>query len=367
MIRSFEGLRGIAALFVVLHHMFCAPPRPLFVNAYLAVDLFFVLSGFVICRASAAQLTSWRSLRAFIIRRIGRLWPTHIATTLLALAVVRHFPSAGEALALATMSHGVIPFFAGIGNAVSWSAGDEMYVYLIFGATCLLMRGNALVIAFAMLALSACTLAVWMEISRACLLHGGCLNGLVYKFGWIRCLTGFFLGALVYEFRDRAVTLMNGPVFQVSALSASLFLLIAADAAPGSALAAPLVFAVLIGSLIRDRGPVASLMQKPAAQYLGKISYPLYLGHGVLLSVTVNIPENAGLMARIATYALFLFWSFGIAHLLHKYIEVPSRNRFNAWSQTFSHTDALTHSSETTRQQIFKPVGTHQPRAQQDR
>nr|WP_311530514.1 acyltransferase [uncultured Ralstonia sp.] len=333
MIASFEGLRGIAALLVVVHHMFCAQPHRHFVNAYLAVDLFFVLSGFVICRACGAQLSSPAALRTFVIRRVGRLWPTHIATTLLALAVIRRFPPASEMLVLATMSQGLNLFLGGIGNAVSWSAGDEMYVYLVFGAICFLMRSNARIAAFAILALSAYAFAVWLEISRACLFHGGCLNGLVFKLGWMRCIAGFFLGTLVYEFRDRVVALINDPVFQATAFSTSLFLLISADAIPGSALAAPLVFAALIGSLIDDRGPVARLLQKPAAQYLGKVSYPLYLGHGVLLPLVTDIPANTGLMARLVTYALFLFWSFGIAHLLHKYVEVPFRDRFNRWSQ----------------------------------
>lgn len=333
MIRSFEGLRGTAALFVVLHHMLCAPSRPLLVNAYLAVDLFFVLSGFVISHACGSQLTSPLSLRTFVIRRIGRLWPTHIATTLLAFAVIRQIPSGGEALALTTMSHGLNLYLTGIGNAASWSAGDEMYVYLIFAAICFLMRSNARILAFAILALSAYSLAAWLEIGRGCSQRGGCLNGLVFMFGWIRCFAGFFLGTLVYEFRDRVVTLTNGAVFQATAFFASLFLLISADAVPGSALAAPLVFAALIGSLIHDRGPVARLMQRQAAQYLGRVSYALYLGHSVMLPVAVNIPANAGLASRLSTYALFLFWSFGIAHLLHKYIEVPFRDRFNRWAR----------------------------------
>lgn len=192
--RSFEGLRGIAALFIVVHHMFCAWPHPLSANAYLAVDLFFVLSGFVISSACGPQLSNLASLRTFMIRRIGRLWPTHIATTVLALIVARHLPAFGETLALATMSQGLNVFQAGIGNAVSWSAGDEMYVYLLFGAGCILMRGRTRMVVFAALALTAWPLAAWIEIDRACLLQGGCLSKLVHQFGWLRCIAGFFIG-----------------------------------------------------------------------------------------------------------------------------------------------------------------------------
>ena len=334
--RSFEGLRGIAALFIVVHHMFCAWPHPLSANAYLAVDLFFVLSGFVISSACGPQLSNLASLRTFMIRRIGRLWPTHIATTVLALIVARHLPAFGEALALATMSQGLNVFQAGIGNAVSWSASDEMYVYFVFGAGCILMRGRTRMVVFAALGLTAWALAAWIEIDRACLLQGGCLSKLVHQFGWLRCIAGFFIGALIYEFRDRLITWASRPVFQVTAFSAALFLLISADALPGSALTAPLTFGALIGALISDRGPVSHILQTPAAQYLGKVSYPLYLAHGVMLPLVVSMPADVGLADQLVTYALFLFWAFAAAHVLHNYVEVPFRNRFNAWSQMLS-------------------------------
>ena len=335
--RSFEGLRGIAALFIVVHHMFCALPHPLSANAYLAVDLFFVLSGFVISSACGPQLSNLASLRTFMIRRIGRLWPTHIATTVLALIVARHLPAFGEALALATMSQGLNVFQAGIGNAVSWSASDEMYVYFVFGAGCILMRGRTRMVVFAALGLTAWALAAWIEIDRACLLQGGCLSKLVHQFGWLRCIAGFFIGALIYEFRDRLITWASHPVFQVTAFSAALFLLISADALPWSALTAPLTFGALIGALISDRGPVARILQTPAAQYLGKVSYPLYLTHGVMLPLVVSMPADVGLKQQLVTYALFLFWAFASASLLHNYVELPFRNRLNAWSQMRSH------------------------------
>lgn len=336
MIKSFEGLRGIAALFIVVHHMFCAWPHPLSANAYLAVDLFFVLSGFVISSACGPQLSNVASLRIFMLRRIGRLWPTHLATTVLALIVARHLPQFGETLALVTMSQGLNVFQSGIGNAVSWSTSDEMYVYLLFGVGYILLRRAVRMGVFAALALTACALAAWIEIDRACFLQGGCLSKLVHQFGWLRCIAGFFVGTLIYEFRDYLVTLTSHAVFQVTACSAALFLLMAADAIPGAALTAPLTFGALISALISDRGPVARILQTPAALYLGKVSYPLYLAHGVMLPLVVSMPANIGLMDQLVTYALFLFWAFAAAHLLHHYVEVPFRDRFNAWSQALS-------------------------------
>lgn len=69
------------------------------------------------------------------------------------------------------------------------------------------------------------------------------------------------------------------------------------------------------------------------AQYLGKVSYPLYLTHGVMLPLVVSIPADVGLKQQLVTYALFLFWAFASTSLLHNYVELPFRNRFNRWAQ----------------------------------
>lgn len=336
-ITSLEGLRGVAALFVVFHHMCYAPPHRLFESAYLCVDLFFVLSGFVICRAYGGQLTSSAQLRTFAIRRIGRLWPAHIATSVLAIAIAYRVPSIGEVLALATMSQGLNLFPEGVGDLVSWSISDEMFVYLAFGALCFLLQGKARIAGFAALALIGYGLAIWITLGiDRCQLTGKCL-GMTFNFGWTRCLAGFFMGALICEFRDRVAALAGGHITQLTASLASLSMVMFANDVPGSALFAPLVFAMLIGSLLADRGPIASLLQTRPAQYLGKVSYSLYLGHGVWFLQMLGVTTGTDLKDRLVPYALFLFWAFGIAHLLHKYVEVPFRNRFNAWSQTLSY------------------------------
>src|SRR5580693_4666657 len=76
-IKSLESLRGIAALLVVIHHV---PGWNLQIhdvrflrNGYLLVDLFFVLSGFVIHRAYADKIASFPQLVRFQFLRFGRL------------------------------------------------------------------------------------------------------------------------------------------------------------------------------------------------------------------------------------------------------------------------------------------------------
>src|ERR1700722_12878203 len=71
-----DGLRGVAALFVAMRHI------SFFHNlgvhgGYLAVDLFFVLSGFVIANAYEARLAGGPSAPRFLVLRYVRLWPVY--------------------------------------------------------------------------------------------------------------------------------------------------------------------------------------------------------------------------------------------------------------------------------------------------
>ena len=85
-----DSWRGISALLVaafhlpVLSHQFAIP---LLRNAFLFVDFFFVLSGFVITHAYDSKLATGRQGVSFMVRRFGRVWPLHMAVLLAFVAV----------------------------------------------------------------------------------------------------------------------------------------------------------------------------------------------------------------------------------------------------------------------------------------
>ena len=94
-IKALTGLRGVAALWVVWHHLgrepgFAVPfGQALPLRGYLAVDLFFVLSGFVLSLAFADWFiagVNWRAAGVFAARRLTRIWPMHAAALLALLA-----------------------------------------------------------------------------------------------------------------------------------------------------------------------------------------------------------------------------------------------------------------------------------------
>lgn len=80
-IEELESIRGLAALLVVFYHI--PNWNPLFDigiirNGYLMVELFFVLSGFVIYSAYAGRIGSSKDLMRFQFLRFGRLYPVHL-------------------------------------------------------------------------------------------------------------------------------------------------------------------------------------------------------------------------------------------------------------------------------------------------
>jgi peptidoglycan/LPS O-acetylase OafA/YrhL len=349
---SLEGVRGAAALLVVVLHLHVAMPGLEWAeNGYLAVDLFFVLSGYVIGAAYSANVRDGATLRAFITRRFVRIWPVHVAASVLCYAVVTVFaitfgfgaarfaPSIGEALAIVFLAQGLNIFNHDIGTAVSWSASDEFYTYLLFGVVCLIARGRLRIIAFVLLAFIGYALAVWASVGLGeCLKLGACFSA-TYRFGWSRCLVGFFVGALIAEYRLSApIAAMMGRVPQFLAFAVMFLFVLFADRVPGSALAAPLVFAALIASMSGDSGLIARIFQTRIAQYFGRLSYSLYLAHAVFLPLVYGAASSMpGPLAHAIEGAAFLLASLALAHVLCDRIETPCRRWFNArTSRAFS-------------------------------
>lgn len=347
--RSLEGLRGAAAFLVVLYHIgLLSPFTAIIRNGYLAVDLFFVLSGFVICAAYGDRLETGRDVWRFMARRIGRLWPLHIVTAILfslflgmifALGGMHpHIPTSAEAMSIATMTQGFDFFGHSIGNPVAWSTSDEFYVYLLFAAICVCARSHR-PIAFFIMAAAGFGVTVYVD-APVCAHTRTCLE-VHSAFGLARCLCGFFVGALVALSRDRLRSL-ELPAAQMALAIVTLAFVAATSAIPLVAFAAPLIFALLIASLVADRGPVALLLQTRSMQYLGRISYALYLAHAVFVMTFagwLNHDKFAIGYQLISVVALLLV-SFTLANLLHRYVEVPCRDRIYAWAD--SHIDDQT-------------------------
>src|SRR5450631_2878452 len=82
---ALDGIRGVAAICVMLMHFTLAQETTLFASAMAAVDLFFCLSGFVIAHSYGAKLDAGMGFGAFFTLRIVRLYPLYALGSLLGL------------------------------------------------------------------------------------------------------------------------------------------------------------------------------------------------------------------------------------------------------------------------------------------
>ena len=136
-----ESIRGLAALLVVLYHLpgwnkFVATSN--FVsNGYLMVNLFFVLSGFVIFKAYGNQIQTKSDLFKFQFLRFGRLYPVHLLFICIFLCYTAtpflqtNWTALSEQLLLiqAIGPNDSREFF----NPQAWSISVEFYAYFLFG------------------------------------------------------------------------------------------------------------------------------------------------------------------------------------------------------------------------------------------
>lgn len=204
---TLDGVRGVAAVAVVIFH---APIffTPFALNgAYLAVDLFFALSGFVIDFAYRARLDAGLGVRGFMRLRLVRLYPLYIlgavigaASGLAALLLGGGELSAGGLAVAAATSVAILPsptwgqapqLFPL--NSPAWSLFFELAVNLVYVLLWprLTLRTAAGVAAMAGLVLAGLTLA-----------HGGLGLGDTWGsagFGFLRALTSFFAGVTLHR------------------------------------------------------------------------------------------------------------------------------------------------------------------------
>ncbi|WP_070156269.1 acyltransferase family protein [Sphingobium phenoxybenzoativorans] len=342
-LRSLTSARGIAAWMVVIYHIRSganwAPAWLMEVahKGYLAVDFFFLLSGFVIyLSAHRAMLSGGASaIPAFLARRFARIYPLYgvmLGLTVMFALLLRatgredaNYPWAELPLHIAMMQNwGFTPALSW--NHPAWSISAEFAAYLLFPALVLwtplsrARRPNLLAAMIALLATLHILLAAFGEQT---------LGGDIPRFGLLRCLIEFSCGAVLCAFwlrgpdRDaRAMTIaFTGAIMfwgqWLSGLGSETW------AFPAGA--ACLILALAHASTLR-RNP---LHWRPL-HYLGEISYATYMVHFMLfIWFKIAFVKDATAIPPV-TMAAFLALTFAASVLLYHLVERPGRRWLGA-------------------------------------
>lgn len=278
-----DGLRGVCALAIVMEHCERLFRTGVVVcHGWLAVDMFFILSGFVIAGGYDRRLADGLTARQFAGLRIRRLAPVYWAGLVLCAAAALaqiHFRSSGtvwDVLGNTAMAAFLVPQVGGTGfaypaNPVAWTLAWELVVNILYAAVLWRARTASL------LALIALCLAgaVMMSLSTRSGWSFG-MAGLDIWLGWLRALPEFLMGVLLHR-AFRAGLFGSLPVVSpLLPLAAWLVMAVLPQGLPSllDFAMVVLIFPLLVALLVRGEAGAPAWFAP-----LGAISYPLYASH----------------------------------------------------------------------------------------
>lgn len=317
-LQSLTPLRGIAAIWVICFHYgvvyFGFHPEQfscIFNKGYLAVDMFFMLSGFVLSHVYWKTFASapfapdqGRDYWRFISARIARLYPLHLFNLSLFVIATLGFGVYGyissgkfEAIPL----HGARSLTALVANVLmlqglnakelawnypAWSISIEFLAYFLFPLALPLValaEGRKRLI-FGGVAFSCLCLF-------ACLGHGD-FNQWNGPITLLRCLPEFIVGALLYAgFKESVWPDWLRRDDAIAAVLCGMLVLLHFGTADLIIVAG---FPLVILSAVMNAGRVAPIANSAPLVWLGNISYSLYLAHGLVQFVVTRLLTSAG-------------------------------------------------------------------------
>jgi len=296
--KALDAFRGVFAILIVLVHFSAYGyfyDLPFVRNAGRGVDFFFVLSGFVITSAYLDKIRSAPNFTEFVVKRVGRLWPLHLAM-LAALVVLELVKFAAFKFAHISMgqlpftgSNGLVPLAGGIlllnglgffhqftWNVPSWSISAEFATYLLFFF--LACRGRLYALAAAVIAAIAGVALIWFGLPPHKL-------RVIEGYGLISCIFDFMIGSLTF-LAFRQGWLLKADT-KLEAICLALLVIVFFVSVPLMSVIAPLVFVLVIQTFAQQSGWFSRIATTAFPQYLGKTSYSIYLVHFVVIQLVM--------------------------------------------------------------------------------
>jgi peptidoglycan/LPS O-acetylase OafA/YrhL len=293
----------VCALLVALHHMSVLGwiyHQSLMRHAWMFVDFFFVLSGFVIAFAYSDRLGTTADARSFVIRRFGRLWPLHVtmlaalvALELVHLAVQHIHPLPGDPQAF-TGGRSVVAIVTNFfllqdfglhdtltWNTPSWSISAEFFTYLAFAAVCLVAPARWVRIVLALL-LSLLAATILLRVSP----HG---MRETFQWGFVRSLYGFFAGVIAQDIWRSGVTAkLGGSIAEIVTVVAVVVLVATRLPDPRIEFLSVPLFALTVLVFAAERGVISQLLLTKPAAAIGRWSYSIYMVHILVIALVFS-------------------------------------------------------------------------------
>lgn len=367
---TLTALRGIAAIWVMLFHMdviiyyrelgtlLPKSHTGIVSQGYLWVDFFFLLSGFVLMHVYSSRFEQGLSpslIKRYLMARFFRIYPLHLFTLfLLAIFVV-----VTSQLLPQVMDGSWVNYFDeqafvanllllnAVGtddtlswNIVSWSIGAEWWVYIVAIGLFFTINVKHPIRTLLVAIVNGVALVLLVQYSDNKNLD------ITFDRGVLRCLFEFTLGCCLYVVYQRRLGchVLASPVLFVGNL---LMILAVLHWRLMDLLIIPL-FGLLILTSIENKSVVNKVLMQPVLQYLGKISYSIYMMHGVCFMLFwFLLPELTRYLSisqlssgQILLFCLsFLALTLGSAALTFNMVEVPGRTLYRRFFFTTPKSD----------------------------
>jgi peptidoglycan/LPS O-acetylase OafA/YrhL len=351
-IAGIDGLRALAALAVFMLHT----GHGLAKGGGIGVDIFFVISGFVITRSLLREYSAHGSINipAFYLRRVVRLWP---ALIVLALTIWLIYPTQ------TTLTKEVLPsifyytnwaIYFGYGPFIighTWTLAVEEQFYLVWPFALILgirvLKSEKAAIVILMLALAP---VIWRIVMIA---QGAPLSDPRLAFFGGRT-EGLYFGAALAFLRPDQVKQLARP-FRLAAL----YLIVCFHFSHpsqvwfslGGSFLVQVSTTIVIAQLVTyPESRAVKWLEWPPLRRLGQISYGFYLWHFPILEFfLIGTPVKS-----VASFALTLACATLSWHL----VEVPAKRLLPRWASASAARDLKEEPAEETTQLSLSPPST---------
>jgi peptidoglycan/LPS O-acetylase OafA/YrhL len=348
-IRSLTGVRGIAAAWVLLYHIQSTAGTsgpswledlPILRDGWRGVDLFFILSGFILMYVHGRDFLTIRreELFRFAQPRFFRIYPLSTTVLLLIAGLVLSDPA-------------FVAWYRGVHNAEDFTAGAFVKTLLLSTRWFLPGRGewnepvwslSVEILGYAAFPILACLLgwrqSLWGTMAVAFVSLGSLtvalfilhkINGSpIGGFSVIRMAGCFVAGvALCRAWRLITPIPRRWPSWVASL---STFCIVLSCIIPHAGVLALFSLGGAVFALAFQQGPVDRFLSSKPLLFLGKISFPLYLIHDVpLVWLTYRFNSSS---SSIALLALYLILCLLVATTLHYAVERPAHALGRRWT-----------------------------------
>ncbi|KPB63836.1 acyltransferase family protein [Pseudomonas amygdali] len=345
---SLQGLRGIAVLGVVLFHMMSVESKfsggdillpPLLDFFQLGVDLFFVISGFVMVIVSRGRFQSGVEARRFLFNRVSRIYPTYWLYFFITLAVYLVQPgmvNSGHGASNLIMSFLLLPNDKVLLVMVAWSLLFELWFYVVYSGFLLFRERSVplLLGGWALIIIVFNVLADWQDYSPALkiILHPYALEFILGA-----ALALFFYGRRSARVPTAAVLASLGGALLLGVPLTGYFRLY-----DSQGLLRMLMVGGTFGLLVLTLALLERRRQLAVPGFLvavGDMSYTIYLSHLLVLGVIGRLWSLVGAWPESYLDNLFFALLMMAATVCYGWVgyrcfEKPVLDRANAFSKT---------------------------------